>query len=913
VKKAGGRRGCLWIAILLAAVAIAGAQQTPKAQKAASVKAEEKPSSSAPASNGFDQLLSDIDKDRDAEARLERYLDLAKTKSVPAGTSKAANEKAAQLLKDKAAALNAAGSAALSAAHDPPDWDSAEKAYQDAVKSFPTPELRLALGNFLLARAKHEIRSKDLNSARTLIGRAQELGVDDTALKAALAHVQEEENSWGGKTWAAIKNGARTVWKVITGILGSAHVWALVGIAFVIWTYRKLRGNKKDYQFEPFIVVEQHAADAKDKIYPGLTARLLKEMRRVAEIHQGSSQKALDEISDPLGNSVPINFTEYEPELTSKIEQIPEISVGSVKLPLVSYLAILLRVNVKRVRTYYEEFSHGASTRLRLMADMRGTRSLVADAGYEEPKPPGSARAAPPNLTLLFPNGNHAPTVDNSNGSPASPPKAEVLDQLITRLACEVRFSRIMDEKSRRATRGNESYSRSAEVYREFTLGLDAQHEAAQTMHSASRVAEQLNKAAAKLQEARDRYTNAIARQSDHAAAYFCRAGISLQEAQIEKTRPGYEPDTPETPEAFAQAPSRTKIDDAIDDYRRAAQLGRAHLRGLSYFNLANIFYRLHRCDAYEKALEYAAQADSEFKRALNAGQTEASELRRRVSLLKVSILIDKAGNCELSSLRDGTPAVAIRELLLGFKEEEGEQPSEYWRVSAKACVMQVKELLDGADAEAQRLLPRVLREAMTNIQRAIEIDPGVAENYNTLGAVLFAKLSYLDSAHKNNSAEYGECKREILNMYDRACSLSTHEFFFYNRAIARKNFIPGEDEKTECDFRRACATIANGQRSSVALFSYASFLEERSQALQGESYELARKNRVAAAEKRGFAEKMKRLAEVCKMAAAGDSGSKKAVSFAEKLSKAAERPKLRVKIRMRRLPIRRRRRLWTP
>ncbi len=803
------------------------------------------------ANSGYDDLLSDIEKEENAELRLERYWEFTNNPKASAAGRKIASEKWQQLFQKKVAAEAAIESAKLYTSQPPEEWDKEEKSFQDAITSFPSPELRSAFGMSLLRRASHEIEQGKLADAAVFIGRAQELGADKDSVQSIREQLQKREDSWGGKSWAAAKQTTSAFWTGLTGILGSAHVWALLGIGFAIWLYRKLRGNARDWQLEPFIVVQQHDADAKEKVYPGLTARLLKEMKRVAEIHQGSSQKALDEISDPLGNSIPINFTEYEPELTSTIEQIPEISVGTVKLPVVSYLSLLLRANAKRVRTYYEEFTKGPATYLRLIGEMR-TGSLVVLAEYKEEKaaptpvpvpaqmPPAAKEEQPGWWQLLLrllhsdtPVATKTDTVPANNEPPqVAPvtyqPKEEVLDRLITKLACEVRFARIADEKRRGTKNTEESYSRSADIYSEFTLGLDAQHEAAQIMHKPNRRPENIQAAQLKIKEASEHYDYVIGRQSDHAAAYFCRAGICMQHAQIIKALDTYVPDTPSEPAQFDLAPARTKIDEAIDDYRAAARFGQAHLRGLSFFNMANIFYRIHRCDAYGQALGYADKAETDFEIALNYLHTEASELRRRVWLLKIAILADRDGACAPCNKRQN-PKDEVSTLLSKYREEDPDPAvSEYWRVTAKVSLMEIKACFEKGgpwNSNASSHLARLLHDAEKQAKRAIELDSGAAENYNTYGSVLFARLLQLNKDGKNNSAERAEVFRQLLAAYDRACALSTHEFFFYNRAITRKNFNSAAVEETLKDFARACATIANGQRSSIALFSCGDFL----------------------------------------------------------------------------------------
>ena len=92
----------------------------------------------------------------------------------------------------------------------------------------------------------------------------------------------------------------------------------------------------------------------------------------------------------------------------------------------------------------------------------------------------------------------------------------------------------------------------------------------------------------------------------------------------------------------------------------------------------------------------------------------------------------------------------------------------------------------------------------------------------------------------KDHAAEYAAILREILAAFDRACDLSTHEFFFYNRAISRKNFGMAGGGETKKDFLRACATIANGMRSSVALFSYGEYLQDSNQELAKKFFAMA-------------------------------------------------------------------------
>ncbi|MGE5324122.1 MAG: hypothetical protein ACM3SW_14735 [Actinomycetota bacterium] len=564
------------------------------------------------------------------------------------------------------------------------------------------------------------------------------------------------------------------------------------------------------------------------------------------QIHQGVSQKALDEVSDPLGNSVPINFTEYEPDLTSKIEQTPEISVGAVKLPVMSYLAIVLRVNTRRVRTYYEEFNRGSGTYLRLMAEMPGGCSLVVQARYEEGAPQAASQATsqgpPPGFwrSLLFGNNHQAVSVA-ADPPQTQPSKADVLDRLITELACEIRFSWIKDEDT---SERDHAYSRTGKVYRQFTMGLDAQHHAAQILQTARGNTTRMATAEQKLKEARVHYDQVVAAQHDHAAAYFCRAGISLQESQIVKRSPEYRPDTPQTAEEFLLPRPRTTIDDAIDDYRVSARLGRGHLRGLSYFNLANIFYRIHRCDAYEQALDYADRAEEAFKGQAENGDSEARELRRRVWLLKISILADRAPACALSSFKRGTPEGEIRQILSKYEQEDpAPAVSEYWRIRAKLETIAAWEFVEtpGVGITAGKLedAHRSLNNARTYALRAIEIDPEVAENHNALGGALSGLLHFLEKMNRANTPEYAECRRATMAAYDRACALSVYEFFFYNRAMAR-DFMGGSATETSNDFRRACATIANSQRSSAALLEYSSFLAKEKLPLAAEFHRLA-------------------------------------------------------------------------
>ena len=850
-------RALLWVSLLLFTAVYPVFSQKPQPADASAPQTPAKPETQTTLSE-YDQLLNDIDNDKDAETRLERYWVLAGNKKVPASIQKSALEKWHQIFAKKIDAAAVLENGKLAEVQSPQDWDGSEKLFQKALALFPAPAMRTEYGNFLLRRAADEIKKGNISSGAALIGRAQELGADENSLKGLREQLTKQEAKWGGSLWTGIKARSAAIWSGVTAILGSPHVWALLGIFFAVWLYRKLRGNRKDYQFEPFIVVQQRDADGKDKIYPGLTARLLKEMKRVAEIHQGSSQKALDEISDPLGNSVPINFTEYEPELTSKIEQIPEISVGAVKLPVISYLAILLRVNVKRVRTYYEEFSIGQKTYLRLIADMRGTRALALEAEYAEPKPVTTRTAEQiamqQFLEHAFPGVIAAEPPPPVN-EPELPSKEEVLESLITQLACEIRFTRIVEENLGKAKKPEESYSRSAEVYREFTLGLDAQHNAAQILSGASPTPQQAAQARLEIETAYQHYSRVIAVQSDHAAAYFCRAGISLQRAQLDKALATYQPDTPSDPAQFDRPTARTKIDDAIADYRVATRLGRPHLRGLSYFNLGNIFYRIHRCDAYEQALEYADQAETAFELALNYIRDEATELCRRVWLLKVAILVDQAGSCELSHKR-GSPGREIQELLSNYKREDPHPGvSEYWRIKAKAQMMEARECFKTFaqqgwwDDNTKSLLSHLLRDAEKKAKWAVELDPDAAENYNTCANVGFVRLKKMKMSGEEGTAGYQQHLQETLAAYDRACELSTHEFYFYNRAIARDEFASTQIESIKRDYVRACATIANGQRSTRALLDYGDFLEK-----QGET-QLAEKFRALAGRDSRFKE----------------------------------------------------------
>jgi hypothetical protein len=849
---------CLWMATCFLTAMTAGAiQGASSATTAAKAKLKTtNPSQSQPASGGFDQLIADIDQDKDAEKRLQRYFDLAGNEKAPATVRQAASAKWQGLLNQKLAASALIQGHIVSGNPSPADWNEQEKAFQTALAAFPTAGLRTAYGNSLVARADYEVDNGNLTAAATLCGRAQELGADQASLQAARQRLKKKEQSWGGAGWAGIKKYGGLFWKGLVAIIGSAHVWALIGIVFAIWFYRQVRGDSNDYQFEPFIVVQQRDADGKDKIYPGLTARLIKEMKRVAEIHQGRSRRALDEISDPLGNSVPINFTEYEPELTSKIEQIPEISVGAFKLPLVASLGILLRIKVKHVRTYYEEFSKGNQTYLRLMADLRGIRVLGAEAQYQESEPPSPAVATtpapaspPPQRSiwdvLLSRKRAAQPSAAQAvadNSVPSFPAKADVLDRLMTALACEIRYSRITEQSTRSRShvdQQNEAYSQSADVYREFTLGLDAQHAAAQMMQAATSSPGTLAVAQARMNVARLHYDHVLSMQSDHAAAFFCRAGISLQDAQILKRSASYKPDTPEDVAAFDKEPARTRIDDAIDDYRMTVRYGRTYLRGLSYFNLANIFYRIHRCDAYELALDYADQAETAFNQALSSARADATELLRRVWLLKISILVDKAAySDDLSSHKRGTPAGEIDNLISRYRAEDSSPlMSEYWRVSAKINLMKIKDIIEASEngnttANSLAAIRELLDEATKCARQAVELDPGVAENHNTLGSVHFVRLRYLQGEGRDKEAAFILSQQQSLAAYTRACSLSTHEYMFYNRAIFRKNFVADGSIKAAEDFKRACATIANYQRSSIALFSYGELLESSNSAL---------------------------------------------------------------------------------
>ena len=70
--------------------------------------------------------------------------------------------------------------------------------------------------------------------------------------------------------------------------------------------------------------------------------------------------------------------------------------------------------------------------------------------------------------------------------------------------------------------------------------GLDAQHAAAQMMQAAASSPGTLAEAQARMNEARSHYDHVLSMQSDHAAAFFCRAGISLQDAQILKRSASY-------------------------------------------------------------------------------------------------------------------------------------------------------------------------------------------------------------------------------------------------------------------------------------------------------------------------------------------------------------------------------------
>src|ERR1700742_2954016 len=91
------------------AVPFQGAAKTTAASPKAGSAGVKEPA----ASSGYDDLLNDIDKEENAERRLQRYWDLNNNAKAPAATKKTASEKWQDLFQKKTAAEAATARANL--------------------------------------------------------------------------------------------------------------------------------------------------------------------------------------------------------------------------------------------------------------------------------------------------------------------------------------------------------------------------------------------------------------------------------------------------------------------------------------------------------------------------------------------------------------------------------------------------------------------------------------------------------------------------------------------------------------------------------------------------------------------------------------------------------------------------------